>query len=261
MSFTLKILNSEGKVLKEANGDKRADLVYEAEYAPGDVITLSLSEYPAFIKLRFDETLGDSLNYITGPVTFEIPFGEKKTSYSPVSFTGSRHYLSVRYAYEFEYGAYRNLSLNQNDSHGSDTLFPHAHANVETRGEAVFAARNAVDGVCVNYSHGEWPFESWGINRRDDAELTVDFGKTVEVDRILLYTRADFPHDNWWESVTFSFSDGEKLVTKLHKSSDCHEILFKKKKTDSITLSDLIKADDPSPFPALTQIEVYGRYL
>ncbi|MCR5310397.1 MAG: carbohydrate-binding protein, partial [Lachnospiraceae bacterium] len=137
MSFTLKILNSEGKVLKEAAGDKRADLVYEAEYAPGDVITLSLSEYPAFIKLRFDETLGDSINYITGPVTFEIPFGEKKTSYSPVSFTGSRHYLSVRYAYEFEYGAYRNLSLNQNDSHGSDTLFPHAHANVETRGEAV----------------------------------------------------------------------------------------------------------------------------
>jgi len=26
-----------------------------------------------------------------------------------------------------------------------------------------------------------------------------------------------------------------------------------------VKLSDLIKADDPSPFPALTQMEVYGR--
>lgn len=60
----------------------------------------------------------------------------------------------------------------------------------------MFAARNAIDGVVANDSHGRWPYESWGINMQDDAELTLDFGRAVDFDRIVLYTRADFPHDN-----------------------------------------------------------------
>ncbi|MCR4728757.1 MAG: carbohydrate-binding protein [Lachnospiraceae bacterium] len=261
MNCKIEIRDNSGVVRACAEGERRADLVFDGEYASGDRIAVSLSEYPAYIVLQLDDALGSSVNYITGPFELEIPFAEKKTSYSPKTFAGNRHYLYVRKAFRYEYAAYRNLALNVNDCHENATLFPHAHANVETRGEAVFAARNAIDGVCVNYSHGEWPFESWGINRRDDAKMTVEFGKTVEVDRIVLYTRADFPHDNWWESVTFTFSDGEKLVTGLHKSSAPHEIIIKAKKTNSITLSELIKADDPSPFPALTQIEVYGMYV
>lgn len=36
------------------------------------------------------------------------------------------------------------------------------------------------------------------------------------------------------------------------------EFLFEKKKIEWLEFSDLKKADDPSPFPALTQFEVYG---
>lgn len=54
--------------------------------------------------------------------------------------------------------------------------YPHATANVETRGESVFAAKNAIDGVRANRSHGEWPYESWGINMQDDAAMKLDFG-------------------------------------------------------------------------------------
>lgn len=56
--------------------------------------------------------------------------------------------------------------LNPYDSHETKGIYPHAQANVETRGEAVFAARNAIDGVFANWSHGEWPYQSWGINMR-----------------------------------------------------------------------------------------------
>ena len=45
------------------------------------------------------------------------------------------------------------------------------HANVETRGEAVFAARNAIDGIYENDAHGIWPYQSWGINRDPNAAL------------------------------------------------------------------------------------------
>ncbi len=256
--FELKIVNSEGIILKSERGETRADLLYEAEYAPGDRILLISDKYPEDIVLQVDDALGVSVNYLTGDFSFEVPFDEKKTSYSPKTFSGNKHYLYVRKAYDFEVKNYKNLSFNQNDQHGDTHLYPHASANVETRGEAVFAARNAVDGVCENRSHGEWPYESWGINRRDDALLKIDFGREVEADKILLYTRADFPHDNWWEQVTFSFSDGSTVTLKLEKSYAPHEINFPKKLITWITISKLIKADDPSPFPALTQMEVYG---
>ena len=46
---------------------------------------------------------------------------------------------------------------------------------------------------------------------------------------------------------------------KLEKSSLPHTLAFKAKKVSWVKLEKLIKADDPSPFPALSQIEVYGR--
>ena len=194
-----------------------------------------------------------------GNVDFYVPFGEKRISYSPKVFIGSKHYIYARIAREDEIKAYRNLAFNINDQHGDTNCFPHATANVETRGEAVFAARNAIDGICENRSHGEWPYESWGINRQDDAYMVLDFGREVEIDKIVLYTRADFPHDAWWKQVTISFSDDTELVWELEKSRLGHVKEIEPKKIKWLKLEKLIKADDPSPFPALSQIEVYGR--
>ena len=94
----------------------------------------------------------------------------------------------MRTAEEYEVTAYRNLAKNVMDQHGDHGCYPHAYANVETRGESVFAARNAIDGVLANASHGAWPYESWGINMQDDAELTLEFGRPVDFDKIVLYT-------------------------------------------------------------------------
>ena len=155
--------------------------------------------------------------------------------------------------------AYRNLALNPADQHDDTGCFPHASANVETRGESVFAARNAIDGVLANRSHGSWPYGSWGINRQEDAVMKVDFGRKVKTDRVVLYTRSDFPHDNWWVRVTLRFSDGTSREFALEKSSTGHELTFEEKEITWIELGNLIKSEDPSPFPALTQIEVYGK--
>ena len=89
--------------------------------------------------------------------------------------------------------------------------------------------------------------------------MTVDFGREVEADKVVLYTRSDFPHDNWWTQVKLSFSDGTEIVWDLEKSSLPHVLTFETKKITWVRLDSLIKSDDPSPFPALSQIEVYGR--
>ena len=87
----------------------------------------------------------------------------------------------------------------------------------------------------------------------------LEFGRPVDIDQVCLWTRADFPHDNWWVSAVLTFSDGTREVVNMEKSEKAHTFAITKKGITWVRLSDLIKADDPSPFPALTQIEVYGK--
>lgn len=94
-----------------------------------------------------------------------------------------------------------------------------------------------------------------------DQVSLVRIGEYQEGDRIVLYTRADFPHDNWWKQVTLRFSDGSEMVCELEKSSRPHSISFERKVITSVQLCELIKSEDPSPFPALSQIEVYGKVV
>ncbi|MCR4739065.1 MAG: carbohydrate-binding protein [Lachnospiraceae bacterium] len=244
-----------------AEGEKRAVLAWDGEYRINDIIEFSELTPGRFYVVRVDATMDEALVYITKEsVLYTVPFYEKKTSYNPLSFFGNRHYVSIRFAEDHEISCYRNLSRNSFDQHDVDGVYPHSSANVETRGEAVFAARNAIDGFVATRGHGEWPYESWGINRQDDAKITIDFGRKVDVDKIYIYTRADFPHDNWWVSGTLSFSDGSRLKIALEKKTDEPQIFenIDRKGITWLSLDELIKADDPSPFPALTQIEVYG---
>lgn len=257
--LALKVLDKTGKTICVSSGENRVDLVCSAAYNPGDRIVLETSEKNIHIVWQVDDALGAELVYITDNVSYTVPFDEKRICYSPKVFSGSKHYLYARVATKEEVGAYRNLARNVCDQHEEAHCYPHASANVETRGESVFAAKNAIDGVCENRSHGEWPYESWGINMQDDAAMQVDFGEKVEIDKVVLYTRSDFPHDNWWKQVTLSFSDGSSLEWQLEKSALPHVLNIEKRCVTWVKLHDLIKADDPSPFPALSQIEVYGN--
>lgn len=80
----------------------------------------------------------------------------------------------------------------------------------------------------------------------------------MDIDKAVLYTRADFPHDNWWQQVTLSFSDGTSETFRLEKKAEPHVLPVSRQGITWVRLEKMIKADDPSPFPALTQIEVYG---
>lgn len=244
--------------MTEESGNGPVILAWEGSYEEGDYIRFQTAAPEEFYVIRADDCMDEALVYMkASELDYQVPFGEKKTSCNPKAFTGERHYLTLRKAFWWELG-YRNLALNPLDQHGDHGCYPHASANVETRGEAVFAARNAIDGICANRSHGEWPYESWGINRREDAEITLEFGRPVDLDQIVLYTRADFPHDNWWEQVTFTFSDGTEEIVKLKKQYEPHLLSITRKGITWLKLGQLKKADDPSPFPALTQLQVYG---
>ena len=131
-------------------------------------------------------------------------------------------------------------------------------SGAKTAEEAVFAARNAIDGIFENSAHGEYPYQSWGINRDPGAALTLDFGREVLLDELRITERADFPHDNYWVKATVEFSDGSRLDIPLMKSAKPQSVTFEPKRVRSFVLKDLIQAKGTSPFPALTQIEAFG---
>ncbi len=260
--LTLSIRNKKGEVLAEQTHPDRVQLVYDKPIEEGDAIWFQTAAVNEFYVIQVDDAVAPALVYITNPVwTFDVPFGEAKVSYSPKSFLGQMHLITARNAEKDEVFRYRNLALNSHDQHGNRGCYPHASANVETRGEAVFAARNAIDGVTENHGHGFWPYQSWGINQDPNAEIMIEFGRTVEIDKMALWFRCDWAndHDNWWVSVTFEFSDGSTLTVSTGKTDEPQYIrLEEKKRVEWIRLGRLIKSDAPNPFPALSQWEVFG---
>ena len=253
----LKVLNAAGSVLAQGNGV----LCYEPAYQPGDVLELTVPQ-PGYYVICLDDAMGEELVFFQSTVfRLEVPFEEARISYSPRAFAGEMHYLRARSATAAEISAPRNWAQNRYDHHDNTSVFPHAWANVETRGESVFAARNAIDGIIYPICHGRYPFESWGINRDPNACWMLDFGRLIQADTLVLTTRADFPHDAWWTQARLTLSSGEEQTLPLQKTAEGQRFDLHGVWITGLKLDQLIKADDPSPFPALTQVEVYGRNL
>lgn len=231
-------------------------LVHPSPYNEGDQIVIHVRQSGLY-QVQLDEALGAHIVYLQQEARYAIPLlPALRTCYPAQAFLGSMHLLTLS---KVEQPGRRNLALNPYDHHHTIGLFPHAKANVETRGEMVFAARNAIDGNFANHSHGEYPFESWGINRDPKAELHLDFGRPVRMDEIRLTLRADWPHDSWWTQASITDNEGETYILPLKKEELPQRFPIKAKVVTSITLHDLKKAeDDPSPFPALTQLEIWG---
>ncbi|MBR2288424.1 MAG: carbohydrate-binding protein [Clostridia bacterium] len=252
----LKIMlkDREGRLLHEAQtpGEELA-LVVDREYEAGDTYVIEGAKY---VKVQMDVTLQSATVYAPNSVMhWTVPFGADRDAYAPFAFAGKRHLIRVwakRASEEMHV-----VSRNSHDLRGDTDFFPHATANIETRGESCFAARNVIDGVHMNPGHGEWPYQSWGIGTREDAQLRIDFGRRVAVKGVRVLLRADFPHDAWFKAVTVRDDEGKETRLELVKT-DAWQDFPLDTVTGSLVVDNLEKADDPSPFPSLRGIEVLG---
>lgn len=245
-----------GEVIASASGEKEAQLLYLGAYQPGDEIRFETDDEHAIVQV--DQGVKPARVYLPKKAfTFRLPLdGINPAVYAPGTFEGEMHLCTIRPDTD---NSYRNLARNPADQRGEVTCYPHAMANVETRDESWFCARNVIDGEHIANGHGPWPYGSWGIGARTDAELTLDFGREVIVDKMALYLRADFPHDAYWIQGTVLLDDGFELTFPLEGIDGAQEIdLGGKHRIRSLKLYKLIKCDNPSAFPSLRQIEVYG---
>ena len=252
------VRNAAGDVLAHAEHKSEALLCFDREYAEGDRIEF-LAGPGAHLWVQPDVSVLPGEVYLPeGRMTWRIPTGEHRLAYRPGAFTEGRHIVSARLMAREEIAVRRNLACNPSDLRGDTDFFPHCSANVETRGESCFAARNVIDGMRFNTFHGEWPFQSWGIGAREDAWCLLDLGRETEIDAMALTLRADFPHDAWWVRGQVELSDGAVIDFPLEKTGDRQFIALGRHRVRWLRLQNMVKSDDPSAFPALIEWEVFG---
>ena len=199
--LNLKILNAVGEVKFKAYGTEIEE-TYNGVYEEGDKIRVELID-TEFVKLKLDSTLCESFVYVPdGVFEFAVPFGRELTScYAPGAFSGDSHRIIAEEPCDADAYGERLISLNSHDRHNVPKYFPHAVANFVTREDPCFFERNAIDGVIDNTNHGAYPYHSWGGGLREDLEYEIHFGLEVEVSKVVLYLRADFPHDTYWKEA------------------------------------------------------------
>ncbi len=260
----LKILSETGEVKFKAFGEE-IDERFSGEYAEGDKIRVELFD-GEFLKLSLDETLKESIIYVPdGVFEFPIPFGNERAScYAKEAFAGDSHRLRAKEPTEAEIYGEREISLNSHDRHNVPKYFPHAVANFVTREDPCFFERNAIDGVTENRGHGRYPYHSWGGGLREDLEYWVDFGMEVEVSSVVIYLRADFPHDTYWKEAEIEFSDKTRIPVTLLGTQEGQKFEFEPKKTESVKLTGFKQQrlpDGSLSFAALSQIQINGKYI
>ncbi|MBE5797975.1 MAG: carbohydrate-binding protein [Clostridiales bacterium] len=256
--ITITAKTAAGEVLAQASHASEALLRIDRTYEDGDCIEIVSDEKHLIVQM--DATILPGEVYLPGGrMTWRVPAGEHRLAYCPVAFTGPRHIVTARQMTEAEVSARRNIACNPSDLRGETDFYPHCTANVETRNEACFCARNVIDGMRHSDYHGEWPFQSWGIGAREDAWCLLDFGREVEVDEMALTLRADFPHDAYWVAGHVALSDGAEIAFDLEKTGDRQYIPLGRHTVRWMRLERMQKSDDPSAFPALIEWEVFGQ--
>ena len=236
---------------------EEAFLSVDRVWQPGDTVRISGARH---LRVQMDQALPAGEVFLPGEtMTWAVPCGEHRLAYAPGLFEAPRHIISASVIPSEALRLSRNLSCNPADLRGDTDFFPHCTANVETRNEACFCARNVIDGLRLNTFHGEWPFQSWGIGAREDAWCLLDLGRPIVAEQMALTLRADFPHDAYWTSGHVLLSDGSSLAFSLRKTGERQWISLGSRTVRWLRLERLVKSDDPSAFPALRQWEIFGR--
>ena len=255
----ISLYNRDCQLLFSETGEK-IHTCFCHEYEEGDYLVL-MADPGNFVRIKIDPAIETAVVYVKEDcLIYKIPFGEARECYPPGAFQGKYHiYEMETVSCERET---RDLSTNPLDVLGETGFYPHCTANVETRDEAVFAARNTIDGYHETNCHGIWPFTSWGDNEDPNAEITIHFGRKIAAEEIEIFLRSDYPHDNYWKSVQLCFDDGSVRDLALEKTGNGQKFSLDGVETESITMRKLIKCEKlSSPFPSLTYWRVMGKEI
>lgn len=155
---------------------------------------------------------------------------------------------------------YRNLALNpcgfRNAGEGGG-FYPRAAASGECGAGADFAARNATDGLSGGQGRASRKSRPRGTERGKVLELKIDFGREVEIDRLVVRLRSGFPRGGIWPRGNLEFPDGSKIPLAFAKADGAQAFDFPKRRVSWVKISG---PDAPPDWRrAISGAEVWGR--
>ena len=287
--LTITLVDAAGKKIAESTGGK---LEIDRKYEKGDKIVVSGAENMA---IRVDSRMLEAVVYSPGKrVAYPIPlwaqgaYGNNPAKYTPYprrpgpqAFLGEKHVVTARVATRKEVYSYRNVACNPMDKRDirgeedkggrewpkriADDMFPHASANSEWRHSCIYAARNAIDGhVDSTGNHHGWPRQNWGPygsgggEARPGAELRVDFGRDVEIDKLGVLVRYNPYQNNHFKEITVVFSDGSEVKIEPKYHGERQGFPIGKRTVKWIKFTRLIDRR-PGGYAALTEVEAWGK--
>jgi len=257
------LIDAKGAAVKESTS---GTLQLDRKYQKGDRIVVTGARNLA---VKADEHFAETILFAPeGKVDFPVPLwpGGKyanKYPHPPKAFQGEKHVITARTATEKEIESYRNLAVNPMDPRGKSVMYPHASSNSEWGEAAVFAARNAIDGfVETTGDHHSWPRQSWGPylpgGKHPKPEMAIEFGRPVEIDKLVVVVRHNVRQNNHWKQATVEFSDGSKATITPRYNGKRQEFPIDKRTVTSLKITELVP-DKPGKYTAFVEVEAWGR--
>jgi len=257
------LIDADGKCVKESVTGK---LELDRKYVKGDRIVVTGARHLA---VKVDEHFAETLLFAPREkVDFPIPLWPKgkyakKYPHPPKAFQGEKHVITARVPTAREIGAYRNQAVNPMDPRGKSPAYPHASSNSEWGEAAVFSAKTAIDGfVEATGDHHSWPRQSWGPylpgGKHPEPELTIDFGRPVEIDKLVIVGRYNVRQGGYWKEATVEFSDGSKVTIKPEYNGKRQEFPIKKRVVTSLKMMKLVP-NKARKYAAFVEVEAWGK--
>lgn len=234
-------------------------LVLGTSFTSGKKIKITMPEGEKYLAVTIGNGVKEAIVYVPdGVYEYTVPSG--LNAIFPSNFaTGAK--MTVRIPTAQELITRRNLALNPYDSTATSTKsYPHVICNNQYN-TTEFGARCAIDGFTTNTGHGYYPQQSWGpkdVVKATD-HFTIDFGRSVLVNEIVIYLRGDFGHDAYFSTIVVQFSDGSSEVIKPTRTRDGQKFTFSAKETTSVKLTGFVTdTSKGGPWTGLAEVEVYG---
>ncbi len=153
----------------------------------------------------------------------------------------------------------RNLALNPSAATFQLRSYPHVTSNSHFQYRPEFSPANAIDGTTASAAQApDVPY--WRPNKRTDLWLKVEFGRTVEASRVVLYLRKLPNQKKTWSRATLEFSNAHRIPISLQNTTAAQEFAFPKQATAWVRLSGL-QESFPLGDNGLVEFEVYGQDL
>ncbi len=238
-----------------------SELAVPKAYTQGDTVTVTLPKGEKYLGLTLNDNIGETILYVpSGIYTYTVPSAATMTAaFEPTFASNTSNTIKARIVTATELSLRRNLTFNPYDLDDATSAYPHATASDWHATNAMFAPRNAIDGVAQNESHNAWPYQSWGPSDTGEHWIKLDFGKEISVNEIAFYLRSDNSSGHtFYKSAVLEFSNGNTQTVEFEETLDKQTFTFDTVTTSYIKIKDFVKVDESMTWAGITEIEVYG---